>query len=233
MAAGYNNNAALGRLILSGGAPSSFYFTSPSGTNNALYVDYLEFRNYMTNFDSGGNLANLYFGPGMKIYYAQLIINGVSWAERLNGKNGGGLNWVPAYAGAFSSTNVVYSDGTTNRLNTALVTSCTIDSNNNGIPNCTDPNPVPVLSPASLALTVTFTNTPQRAVELSWNSVPYSTNYVFFKASSTATNWQLLTTNSSLPLNPFVLGPAGGRQRVLDPVKTGGLYRVRVDAGAP
>ena len=72
---------------------SSFIFTGPTAAN-ALYVDYLEFRNYVTNFDSSGNLANLYFGPGMKIYYAQLIINGVSWAEKLNGKNGGGLNWV-------------------------------------------------------------------------------------------------------------------------------------------
>ena len=109
---------------------------------NALYVDYLEFRNYMTNFDGSGNLANLYFGPGMKIYYAQLIINGVSWAEKLNHKNGGGLNWVSAYAGAFSSTNMVYPDGTTNLLNLALVQSCDLDSNGNGIANCQDPAPV-------------------------------------------------------------------------------------------
>ena len=230
--AGYTNNAALGRLILSGTYPSSFLFAAPTG-NNALYVDYLEFRNSMTNFDAATNLANLYFGPGMKIYYAQLVINGVSWAERLNGKNDGALVWVPTYAGAFSSTNLVYSDGTTNRLNTALVQSCTIDSNGNGVPNCSDTNPIPVLSPASLALRLVFTNIPPGAVELSWNSVPYSTNYVYFKPSATVTNWQLLTTNSFLPRNPFVLGPAGGRQRILDPVNVGGLYRVRVDAAAP
>jgi hypothetical protein len=110
-------NEEVKRLILDGGLNSSFVFSGPAATN-ALYVDYLEFRNSMTAFDNSGNLANLQFAPGMKIYYAQLIINGISFAEKLNHKNGGGLNWVAAYAGAFSSTNLVYPDGTTNRLNT-------------------------------------------------------------------------------------------------------------------
>ena len=88
VAAGYSNNAALGRLILSGASPSSFEFTTTTGTN-ALYVDYLELRNYMTNIDGSGNLANLVIDPGMKIYYAQLILkglpatNGSPWAEVL------------------------------------------------------------------------------------------------------------------------------------------------------
>ena len=221
---GYSNNAALGRLILDGGNASSFTFNAPNGAN-ALYVDYLEFRNYLTNFDSSGNLANLYFGPGMKIYYAQLIINGVSWAEKLNQQNGGGLNWVAAYAGAFSSTNMYYpSSGTTNRLNAALVQSCDLDSNGNGIPNCLDLEPVFV--PSQVGLAAVFTNTPQPAVALSWNSIPYATNSVFFKPSLTATNWQLLTS--------FVLGPTGGRQRIVDPVTAGGrFYRVQVDGALP
>ncbi len=196
---GYSNNAALGRLILDGGNASSFTFNAPAGAN-ALYVDYLEFRNYLTNFDNSGNLANLYFGPGMKIYYAQLIINGVSWAEKLNQKNGGGLNWVPSYAGAFSSTNMTYPDGSINRLNLALVQSCDLDSNHNGIANCLDP--APVFVPSQVAFAAVFTNAPQHAVVLSWNSIPYAANSVLFKPSLTATNWQLLTN--------FVLGPSGG-----------------------
>ena len=228
VAAGYSNNAALGRLILDGGLNSSFVFTAPTGTN-ALYVDYLEFRDYMTNFDSSGNLANLSFGSGMKIYYAQLIVNGVSFAEKLNHKNDGGLNWVAAYAGAFSSTNMVYPDGTTNRLNLALVQSCDLDSNGNGIPNCQDP--APVFVPSEMNLTAVFTNTSlttvsSNAVVLSWNSIPFATNSVFFEPSVTGANWQLLTN--------FVSGPAGGRQRVVDPVDAGGrFYRVRVDLATP
>jgi hypothetical protein len=228
VAAGYSNNAALGRLILDGGLNSSFVFTAPTGTN-ALYVDYLEFKNYMTNFDGSGNLVNLQVDPGMKIYYAQLIVNGVSFAEKLNHKNGGGLNWVAAYAGAFSSTNMVYPDGTTNRLNLALVQSCDLDSNGNGVPNCQDP--APVFVPSEMNLTAVFTNTSlttvsSNAVVLSWNSIPFATNSVFFEPSVTGANWQLLTN--------FVSGPAGGRQRVLDPVDAGGrFYRVRVDLATP
>jgi len=177
----------------------------------------------MTNFSENG-LANLYFDPGMKIYYAQLIINGVSWAEKLNHQNGGGLNWVAAYAGAFSSTNMLYPDGTTNRLNLALVQSCDIDSNGNGTPNCLDP--APIFVPSQMNFAAAFTNAPQRAVALSWNSIPYATNSLFFQPSVTAANWQLLTN--------FVLGPAGGRQRVVDPIGAGGrFYRVLVDAAAP
>jgi hypothetical protein len=223
VAAGFGNNAALGRLILDGGLNSSFLISGTTATN-ALYVDYLEMRDFMTNFDDSGNLANLQFAPGMKIYYAQLIINGVSWAEKLNGKNGGGLNWVSAYAGTYSYTNVVYPDGTTNRLNLALVQSCDIDSNGNGIPNCMDP--APVFVPSEVALAATFTNLPQRSVVLAWNSIPHATNSLFFKPSTTATNWQLLTN--------YVLGPVGGRQRVVDPMGVGGrIYRVQVNAAVP
>ncbi len=225
VAAGYSNNAALGRLILDGASDSSFVFTAPSGAN-ALYVDYLELRNNLTTFDNSGGLANLSFGPGMKIYYAQLIINGVSFAEKLNHKNGGGLNWVAAYAGAFSSTNMVYPDGTTNRLNVALVRSCDLDSNGNGVANCQDP--APVFVPSEMNLAAAFTNTPQRAVVLSWSSIPSSTNYVLFTTNLATADWQLLTN--------YLLGAAypAPRQQVVDPVGAGPrFYRVRVDSMAP
>ena len=226
VAAGFSNNAALGRLILDGGTPgSSFVFEAPTGTN-ALYVDYLEFRNWMTNFDGSGNLANLGFGTGMKIYYAQLIINGVSWAEKLNHKNSGGLNWVAAYAGAFSSTNMVYPNGTTNLINLALAQSCDLDSNGDGIANCQPSPNGPVFVPSQVNFTAALTNVPPRSVALSWNSIPFGTNYVFYQTNLLASNWRLLTN--------FVLGPTGGPQRIVDPVGAGSrYYRVRVDAAAP
>jgi hypothetical protein len=242
---GFVKNGALGRLILDGKDSGSLFTFLPTGRSNALYVDLLEIKNATTNFVTNGvsgklDLIGVNLDPNFTIYYAQAIAKGQSIAEKLNGAygvadtNGGRFCWVSNYsAGFWSSSYVVYSDGTTNRLNAALVQSCTIDSNGNGVPNCSDTNPIPVLSPASLALTVTFTNVPPGAVELSWNSIPYSTNYVFFKPSALAANWRLLTTNSSLLKNPFVLGPTGGRQRVLDPVNTGALYRVRVDGAAP
>jgi len=178
----------------------------------------------MTNFDGNGNLANLQVDPGMKIYYAQLVINGVSWAEELNGQNGGGLNWVPAYAGTFSSTNLVYG-GTTNRLNLALVQSCDLDSNCNGIPNCIDP--APVLLPSQVGLAAVLTQSTN--VVLSWNGVPFKRNYLEFKPSLMATNWQPLT-------NIFVPGPGCAPQQVVDLVTNTvpqRFYRLRVDPPAP
>lgn len=224
-AAGYTNNAALGRLILDGLTNTTQFWFQPASGANALYVDCLELRNHMTKLDSSGNVANLQFLPGMKIYYAQLILNGVSWAEKLNGKNGGGLNWVPDYAGTFSSTNMVYPNGTTNRLNLALVQSCNLDSDGDGILNCQDPTPVFV--PSLVGLSATLANLPQPTVVLSWNSIPYSTNWVFYKPTLQTANWQILTQ--------FVLGSAGGRQQIVQsPALSGSrFYRVRVDAAVP
>ena len=90
-----SNNATLGRLILEGGVDSLFTFT-PAGALNALYVDYLEFRGFTTNKDSNGDLAGVQIDPNMKVYFGQAMINGVSHAEKLNGRHGGRLVWVPS-----------------------------------------------------------------------------------------------------------------------------------------
>lgn len=147
-ASGFDNNAAIGRLILDGRDPgSTFVFNGASG-NNALYVDYLEFDNYATQ-NVSGVWREMNIAPNMKVYFAQAIQNGVSIAEKLNGANGGRFQWVSNYnCGFFSSTNLVYPDGTTNRVNTALAASCNIDSDGDGVVNCVDLSPVP---PAQLA----------------------------------------------------------------------------------
>jgi len=106
----------------------------------------------------------------------------------------------------------------------ALAAIANLDSDSDGIANCQDLTPV--LVPSQISLAAALTNTPQRAVALSWSSIPYATNSLFFVPSVTATNWQLLTN--------FVLGPVGGRQRFVDPIGAGGrVYRVRVDAAGP
>lgn len=142
--AGFTNNGAIGRLILDAkDENSSFSFVSASG-EKAIYIDYLELRGQATRYDGSSNYTALNVAPGMKVYYAQAVDgNGNPLAVRLNGLNGGRLIWVPGYAGQFSSTTLIYPDGTTNRINTALATSCDLDSNGNGIPNCIDPAPVP------------------------------------------------------------------------------------------
>ncbi|MEY2427331.1 MAG: hypothetical protein QOJ40_216 [Verrucomicrobiota bacterium] len=159
---GFNHNAALGRLILDGGFDSVFEFQAANSIN-ALYVDYLEFRDYTTNTDASGNWVGVQIDPNMKVYYGQAVSGGLDVSEKLNGKNDGRFCWVSDYnCGFFSSTNMIYPDGSTNRVNTALAQSCDIDSNTNGIPNCSDPAPIsnPAACPPPQAAATSTNNTP-------------------------------------------------------------------------
>jgi hypothetical protein len=142
---GFAENLALGRMILNSDTnPASFTFTHlPGQNNNALYVDSIEFKGGATNTDFNGNFTAVTILPGMKIYYAQALMNGVSIAEKLNGKNGGGFLWVSNYAGLYSSTNLAYPDGNKHVFNEALVISPNLDSDNDGTVNRDDPTPIP------------------------------------------------------------------------------------------
>jgi len=220
--AGFLNNAALGRLILDGGDQSLFRFTAAGG-GNALYVDYLEFRNFTTNINGVGDIEGVQIDPGMKIYYAQAMAGGISVAERISGANAGRFCWVSDYAGIYSSTNVISQDGTTNTVNTALRQSANLDSDGDGIVNLDDP--FPFFTAQDLALTVAVTNQPSPGALVSWRTIPYSTNAVYVKSAPMAAEWQLLTN--------FVSGgPISGRVSVFDPMMLNGarFYRVQVNA---
>ena len=131
-------------------------------------------------------------------------------------------------SGAFSTvTRTNLTTGQPYPVNAALANDCNLDSDSDGIVNCNDPDPLPhAFSAAELALTVTVTNTPQPKALISWNTAPSTTNFVYYKTTMTATNWQLLTN--------FTLGQVSGRVSVIDPLNTSGrLYRVRVDTPHP
>jgi hypothetical protein len=140
---GFADNLAVGRMIfVTDGNPSRFTFRGVNGSN-ALYVDSIELKGGATNTDVNGNYTSFNFEPGMKVYYAQALANGVSIAEKLNGKNGGGFMWVSNYAGIYSSTNLVYPDGNTYIFNEPLVISPDIDTDGDGIVNRDDQTPIP------------------------------------------------------------------------------------------
>ena len=235
---GFVDNAALGRLILDGQDSGSLFAFFRTGLTNALYVDLLEFQDAATNF-VGGNIPGtldaleVNLDTNFTIYYGDAIVDGESIAEKLNGghgvadTNGGRFCWVSNYnTGFFSSTNVTYSDGSVHQLNRALVTSCDIDSNGNGIPNCMELNPVPVLTPATLVLKAVYTNHPARSVILSWNTLPLASNYLYSSSSLSGTNWQLVTN--------FLSGATiGGHVTVTYPVKTNGALYYRVGVVSP
>jgi hypothetical protein len=225
--AGFANNGALGRLVLDGGFGSQWTF-SPANGVNAIYVDCIEFRDFSTTtiINSDGNVEGIQIDPGMKIYYAQALATDGTVAERINGANGGRFCWVSDYTGLYSSTNIVYSDGTTNTFNAALVQSCNLDSDGDGLVNCIDPEPL--LTSKSLDLSVVMTKTPAAGALVSWQSTPYSTNHVFYRDSMLTGSWQSLTNI----VNP---NAAYGRLSIFDPMAPNKTryYKVQVDAKKP
>jgi hypothetical protein len=239
---GYVNNAALGYLALDGqDSGSLFTFGGPTGdVPYALYVDAIEFIDATTNsvpsnVSGKRDFIGIDLAPNFTIYFGQAIAKGQSIAETLNGSygvadtNGGHFTWVSNYnTGFFSSMNVLYSDGTTHRLNAALATSRTIDSNGNGVANSFDVNPIPVLSPSGLALSVTVTNGPGPKAILSWNTIPLTSNYLYVSSSpfSSSTNWQLVT-------NFLSANVLGGKATVTTTITNNGPRYYRVRATSP
>ena len=83
------------------------------------------------------------------------------------------------------------------------------------------PDPIPVTP----VLTAAFTNHPSPIILLSWNTIPFSSNYLYTAPSLllSPTNWQLVTNFFS----------DGGRVTVADPIKTTGAHYYRVRALSP
>jgi hypothetical protein len=153
---GFGDDLAVGRMIFNADSTSQFDFM-PAAGNNAVYIDRIEFQGNTTNTDGNGNPLSIAIQPGMNIYYAEAVENGVSIAEKLNGKfggantNGGHFFWVSNYAGVYSSTNILYPDGNKYIFNHALAISPDINSGgpdgtqvtNTFLVNSQNPFPIP------------------------------------------------------------------------------------------
>ena len=224
--AGFQTNAAaaIGRVILNGTSPDSLFTFTGAGTNNAIYIDYLDLRNFATNIDLFGNVTALNINPNITVYYAQAVAGNISVAERINHANGDRLQWVSAHAGIYSTTNLVYPDGSTNAFNIALVRSENLDTDNDGLVNAEDPTPIV----ANLALAVTITSQPSLGALVSWRTVPNSANTVYYKSSLAGTNWLELTNVNVGPFSPE-------RVSIFDPMSAGGsrVYRVKMTPPQP
>ena len=210
--AGYSNNGALGWLVLDGGKNSQFTFNTQTGSN-ALYVDYLELKNYATNIDEV-----LTVNPGMVIYFANSNVP----VEKLESFKNGRIRWVSSYAGANSSTNMLYYNGQTYTFNIALVTSYQLDSDGDGVLNAEDAYPIDIGEYFRVNISL-LTNSPPTTVVVSWNAYANTLNQLESKLPLLFSSWQTVTN--------FVQGPVPGPVNVHLPVAPDGarLYRVRVD----
>jgi hypothetical protein len=199
--AGYSNNLALGRLILDGG-PASLFTFQPVGASNALYVDFLEFRNAATNFASVLNLP-----AGMVIYFANANLP----VAKLDGALGNRLRWVSDFTGPNSSTTLLYTNAqglvTSHTFNTALIANPELDSDGDGIPNSIDPQPV-YTSDLLVLSTQRGTDAEGPFATITWEALAYSTNTVQFRTNAAAGPWQVLTN--------FVQGAETGPVSVTD-----------------
>jgi hypothetical protein len=189
---GYKNNVAIGQLVLDAQTNTTqFHFsgTSTDGTTNAIYVDCLQLLDYAGYaYQNNANLPALNFDDNLVIYYAQaLTTGGISVAKKINHFNNDHLRWMPTYAGHFSSTNIIYPDGTTNTINVALATAPDLDSDRDGNPNVSDPTPV--LVPSQLSFNLTLTNNPSKSIKLGWRTIPLAGNYIYYNTDLTTTNW--------------------------------------------
>jgi hypothetical protein len=142
----------------------------------------------------------------------------------MNHKNNDHLRWVAAYAGIFSSTNIVIG-GVTNTVNAALAQDTIIDSDGDGTPNATDPTPFFLSSQVNF--TITLTNQPPLTAVLKWFTIPHATNHVEFRTNLLSANWLPLTNFPS----PTPYPSPATRVTVFDPVNFAipRYYRVVVD----
>ena len=209
--AGFQDNAAIGQLVLDAQTNTTqFYFTGTStdGTTNAIYVDRLILKDYAGYYGlvNSGYLPGFSFNSNLVIYYADAIDrNYGSVAEKINGLNGGHLRWVPNYAGYFSTTNIVYPDGTTNAINASLAHANDMDSDRDGNNNATDPTPVFV--PSQVQLTVAPVNVPPWSMKIAWHTIPLAGNCVYYSTNAFSTNWLPFTNFNSYYYGPGIAVP--------------------------
>ena len=221
--AGYNNNTAVGQLVLKEGGGSQFIFSATT-SSNALYADLLDLSLCPDFLDPD----TLTIDPNFVIYYAAVKLppgftvppntNGIAQQpeEYLNGLFGGHLRWVSSFAGPNSSVDVLI-NGQTVQVNKALRLSKIIDSNGNGIPNFYDLNPFDAPPVVVSGAVVTNNPPPASKFAISWTAVSGVGYQVQYSTNLSPTVWTPLQnyTNfnpSSMVVTVYDTNSAAGRR---------------------
>ncbi|HEU5123273.1 MAG TPA: hypothetical protein VFW05_04325 [Verrucomicrobiae bacterium] len=155
-AAGYSNNVAIGVLRFTSESPDPAFAFRGAGAHNAMYVDLLDLSaltDYANQLRIDNNLV-IYFAAAELGFTPPPNGDGAPQQpeEYLDGQFGGRLRWVRTYAGANSGQSIVI-DGVPTQVNKALFNSMIIDSDQDSIPNGSDPGPN-VFQTAPVSVTV-------------------------------------------------------------------------------
>ncbi|MGZ4972366.1 MAG: InlB B-repeat-containing protein [Limisphaerales bacterium] len=142
---GFNNNLVIGRLVLDRQSSNSSIHISAAGDQNAMYVDFLELR----DFSSDDYRNGLFIDPNMTVYFAA---SNFPEPDKLQNIFAGRLVWANSFAGPNSTAAVPRSDGSICLMNQSLAQSRLIDSDNDGTPNAKDAFPLDNLSDPSFSL---------------------------------------------------------------------------------
>ncbi len=207
-AAGFTNNAVIGRLVLDSLAygelrlgPPTDGLGTPLPGQHALYVDYLELS---TNRYAGGlpSVAEdpqsyLVIEDGLTVYFAMSNVNPEELSEQFPGK----LVWVRDFAGPHSGVDVALRDGRTLRVNEGLLYSQRIDSDGDGIVNALDLHPFDDL----LITDFRLVSEQPPVVELTWRAAANTTYQVWYTTNLVVPNWQVIATASNTEPNPRFL----------------------------
>jgi|GEM_PF-1285053 len=213
--AGYSNNMAVGRLILSTtsllGQPYGVRFLG-AGTNNALYVDLLDLRGSITNENFGSHFD---VHTNMVIYFAnaspsvEFVLNAVSNANNPDLRNR--IQWVKDFTGPNSSQPFSYIDsrGVAVQVivNSAKFNSPFLDSDGDGVANSAEDelNRGTPFDGVLMRPSVTIvTNGAFRSSTITWRAAR-ETIYRVESSSSITNAWGLVTNvfNPSQVNNDF------------------------------
>jgi hypothetical protein len=223
-ASAFDNNLALGGLVLDGGNFSLFQFL-PAHEGAALYVDLLEINGY--HAESLDVLTNNIV-LGMNIYYSDVVsTNPYISAQALNRVFGpdaqNNLIWVPEFVGPSSVEVQLGQNGGTSLMKRSLRMSLVVDSDGDGIPNALDEYP---LTPAEPGDQLELRNARRTGAGISFNlSGAGSAKFVIeYTTNLTSGNWEAitepLTANDTEALQSFSDSIAQG--------STQGYYRVKL-----
>jgi hypothetical protein len=206
--AGFTNNAAIGKMVLSsqGDGTLNFYGT---GAGNAVYVDYLDIATNI--YQDLQNLVSI--APDFTIYFADSSIP----ANLLDGALNGRIKWVSTYAGSYSGVPVLLDDGRIKLVNRQILNSTTIDSDGDGVPNAYDADP---FGPPTVKLS--NSGSKPSGITLQWSGGGGLVYRVESATNLINPTWQLVTTVTNMSSSPAILT----QKTTVDPTSAANYYRV-------